>query len=176
MPITDAQIEPIKVILKEALLNEWKAQGHYMNGKIVDEMDFLVERDLGRTSLIAKMYPYGVYQDAGVDAANIPFNPGSGAKKSKYIDGLVRFVQQRMSVSGLKEAKSIAFAIAHTQKKEGMPTGGSFKYSSTGKRTEWVSDAVIKAQPKLGNYIRQFYTQYMRTEFESVITKHIKQL
>jgi hypothetical protein len=176
MGITNAQIEPIKVILKEALLNEWKAQGHYINGKIVEEMDFLIERDLGRTAIIGKMYAYGVYQDAGVQAANIPFSPGSGAKRSRYIDGLVRFVQQRMAVSTLKEAKSIAFAIAHTQKREGMPTGGSFQYSSTGKRTEWVSDAILKAQPKLGAYIRQFYTQYMRTEFESVITKHIKQL
>lgn len=176
MPITDSQIEPIKVILKEALLNEWKAQGHYMNGKIVDEMEFLVERDLGRTSIIGRMYPYGIYQDAGVTADNIPFSPGSGKKKSKYIDALVSFVEKRMAVSSLQEAKSIAFAIAHTQKKEGMPTRGAFKYSSTGKRTEWVSDAIMKAQPKLGPYIRQFYTQFMRAEFESVITKHIKEI
>jgi len=176
MAITNAQIEPIKVILKEALLNEWKAQGHYMNGKIVEEMEFLIERDLGRTSIIGKMYPYGTFIDRGVEAANIPFSPGSGAKSSKYIEDLIRFVKQRMAVTELTQAKSIAFAIAHTQKREGMPTGGSYQYSSTGKRTEWVTDAIIKAQPKLGAYIRQFYTQYMRTEFESVITKHIKQI
>lgn len=176
MPITNEQIEPIKVILKEALLNEWKAQGHYINGKIVEEMEFLIERDLGRVAIIGRMFAYGAYQDAGVDAANIPFSPGSGAKKSKYIDGLVRFVQKRMAVSTMEEAKSIAFAIAHTHKKEGMPSRGSFAFTSTGKRTEWVTDAIIKAQPKLGAYIRQFYTQYMRAEFESVITENIKQL
>jgi len=81
-----------------------------------------------------------------------------------------------MAVNDLKEAKSIAFAIAHTQKREGMPTVGALGHSGTGKRTEFVSDAIIKVQPKLGDYIRQFYTKYMRTEFESVITKNIKEL
>jgi len=176
MVLTDKNIEPIKVILKKELLEEWKRQGHFESGKIVEELDFLIEREFGRTSIVGLMYPYGTYQDAGVSAENIPFSPGSGAKKSKYIDALIGFVQRRMAVADLKEAKSVAFAIAHTQKKEGMPTRGALSYSSTGKRTGWVSEAIEKAGPKLGIYIRQFYREFMTAEFESVITKNIKKI
>ena len=170
------KIEPLKVLIKNALMDEWKAQGHFMDGKIVDEMDILVEQDMGRTSLIGMMYPYGTYIDRGVDAGNIPFSPGSGAKKSAYIDGLISFVEKRMAVSSLREARSIAFAIAHTQKREGMPTVGSYKYSSTGSRKAWVNNALTKNKDKIGAYIRQFYREYMTAEFENVITKHITKI
>lgn len=173
MVLKQKDIAPLKKIIHDALLSEWKAQGHFMDGKIVEEIDYLIERDLNGVSIVGMMYPYGAYIDAGVTAENIPFSPGSGAKKSRYIDGLVAFVQRRMAVNDLKEAKSIAFAIAHTQKKQGMPTRGSYNFTSTGKRTQWVSDGIRKNSSKIGAYIRQFYTQYMRTEFESVITKNI---
>ena len=176
MVLTDKNIGPIKAILREALLAEWSAQGHFESGKVVEEIDYLIEREFGRVSVVGMMYPFGIYIDRGVDAGNIPFSPGSGKKKSKYIDGLINFVQRRMAIADLKEAKSVAFAIAHTQKKEGMPTRGSFSFSSTGKRTEWVSEAIRNSSAKLGAYIRQFYREYMTAEFESVITKNIKKL
>jgi hypothetical protein len=82
-----------------------------------------------------------VPNNTGVTAARIPYSPGSGAKTSKYIDGLIRYAKQRMGASD-KEAKGIAFAIASRHKKEGMPTVASAKFSSTGKRTGFIEAAL----------------------------------
>lgn len=176
MAITDANIILLKKIISDALLAEWKAQGHYMDGKVVNEMEWVVEREFDRTSLVAMMYPYGAIHETGVSAANIPFNPGSGAKKSKYITALMNFVEKRMGITDLKTKKSVAFAIAHTQKREGMPTSGAFKYTTTGQRTGWINEALTKNIDTIGGFIKQFYAEFMRAEFENVITKNIKAL
>jgi hypothetical protein len=174
MVLTEKEIAPLKKLLHDALMREWKAQGHFESGKVVDEIDYLVEQTFGAITITGYMYPYGAYINAGVEAGQIPFNPGSGAGKSKYIDGLTAWVQRRMAVSDLKQAKSIAFAIAHTQKKEGMPTVGSLGFSSTGRRTEWINEALNKNLDKIGSYIRQFYAGYMRKEFNNLIVTNSK--
>lgn len=174
MVLKEKDIAGLKKLIHDALLAEWKAQGHYMTGKVVEEIDYVITQDLNAFSLTGFMYPYGVYQDQGVSAGNIPFNPGSGAGKSKYIDGLVRFVQQRMAISDLKEAKSVAFAIAHTHKKEGMPSRGSYQFSSTGKRKEWVSEGLNKNIDKIGNYIRLFYKDFMTRNLRAVLSQDVK--
>ena len=165
MVLKEKDIAMLKSIISKALMDEWKAQGHFESGKIVDEIDYIIQQDLEQLSIIGNMYPYGVYQDTGVSASNIPYTRGSGAGKSKYIEGLISWVQRRMAVSELKEAKSIAFAIATTQKKEGMPTQGALSHSATGKRTEWVSDALQKNASQIGGFIRQFYMNFMVLEF-----------
>ena len=84
------------------------------------------------------------------------------------------FVEKRMAITDLRTKKSVAFAIAHTQKKEGMPTRGSYQYSTTGKRTGWINDAFEKNLNNIGDYIRQFYSEFMRAEMENVITRNLK--
>jgi hypothetical protein len=68
-----------------------------------------------------------------VPAGRIPYGDGKGGGHSAYIQGLIKYAQQRFGASG-KEAVSIAFAIAKKHKKEGMPTQGSYAFSSTGER------------------------------------------
>ena len=69
---------------------------------------------------------------------------------SKYIEALQKYAQVRMGISE-KESLGVAFAIAKTQKKYGMPTPASVFYSSTGKRTEFIGDALEKGQDRIGN-------------------------
>jgi len=172
--LTNTNIDTLKFFLKQALLDEWRRQGHFESGKIVEEIDYEIERDFGRTSLIAKMYPYGIYIEKGVAAANIPFSPGSGVRKSKYIAALMSYAARRITGGDLVRAKSVAFAIAHKQKREGMPTRGSYRFSSTGKRTGWINDALEKNKDKIGEYVRQFYREFMTAEMESVLNRNIK--
>jgi hypothetical protein len=174
MVLNEKNIEVLKQRIKDALMREWKAQGHFMNGKIVEDIEYELNQSFGSLELIGKMYAYGTYQETGVEASNIPFSPGSGAKRSKYIEGLMRFVEKRMAITDLRTKKSVAFAIAHTQKKEGMPTRGSFAFSSTGKRTGWINDAFEKNIGSIGDFVRQFYGEFVRTEMENVITRNIK--
>jgi hypothetical protein len=174
--LTEANIVEIKKLLHDALMAEWKAQGHYESGKVVDEIDYQIEQTFGGVSIVGKMFAYGGYINEGVAASDIPFSPGSGAKKSKYIEALIGFVQRRMAVGTLQEARSVAFAIAHTQKREGMPTRGSYAFSGTGKRTEWVNEALNKNMDKIGGYIRQFYASYMRSKFQELIVTYSKEI
>jgi hypothetical protein len=90
--------------------------------------------------------------NTGVTAARIPYTPGSGRKTSKYIDGLINYVKLRMGKSD-KEAKGIAFAIASRHKKEGMPTKASAKFSSTGKRTGFIDEALTGKEQQFAEMI-----------------------
>ena len=174
MVLGEKEIGVIKKLLHDALMAEWRAQGHYMTGKVVEEIDYEINRTFGGVTITGLMPAYGGYINEGVSASNIPYSPGSGAGKSKYIEGLIGYVQKRMAINDLREAKSVAFAIAQTQKRQGMPTIGSYRYSSTGKRTEWVNDALQKNMDKLGGYIRQFYASYMRSQFQELIVTYSK--
>lgn len=152
--LTEEHRAELEAVLKELLMQEWKAQGHFMNGKIVDEMELKVSETVDGFEASGMMYPYGGYQEHGVQASNIPFSGRSGrGGTSKYIEALIGYVQKRMAITDLKEAKSVAFAIAHTHKKEGMPSFGSKQYSSTGKRTGWIMESLINNRDHIGAVI-----------------------
>ena len=76
------------------------------------------------------------------------------ATKSKYIDGLTDFAKKRFGLND-KEAQSAAFAIAKKQKKEGMPTKNSFKFSKNGKRTGFIDDTIQNATPAIEKIIEE---------------------
>ena len=121
--------------------NELKAQGHVLTGRTIASFEKQI-RGAIETKLTGEILQdeHAMILDAGVVPGRVPYSPGSGAKSSKYIDALIRYVQLR-SGSSLKEAKSGAFAIAATAKKEGHPTAGSFIYSQNGRRTGWIKHA-----------------------------------
>lgn len=119
--------------LQLAFREELKQQGHYNTGKLSDSIVYKIETVA--TSIIATMFieDYGFPVDTGVVAANIPYQRGSGAQSSKYIDGLVAYFKSKGL--GEIEGKRAAFATANKHKKEGMPTRGSYAYSNNGRRT-----------------------------------------
>ena len=48
----------------------------------------------------------------------------------------------------MKNPLGAAFAIAKTQKREGMPTKGSYKFSSNGRRKNWRSFTLNQYLPQ----------------------------
>lgn len=137
--------------------DEWIKQGHDLTGAFVQGLSYEIVDN------IIYIYDttnsgYGKILNAGVSADRIPFSPGSGAKTSKYIQGLVRYARLRMGASD-KDALSIAFAIAHKHKKEGMPTQESARFSSTGKRTQFVEDATQEVDKIVEKYMDQFVNE-----------------
>lgn len=139
--IDDAVRRGMQLIVDE-LKEEMRAQGHVLTGSLLRslEVDVSFERDGVRGVL--KWSEYGNYLERGVKAAQIPFRRGSGARVSKYIQGLIRFFELR----GLneREAKSAAFATANKHKREGMPTRSSYRFSSNGRRTGMIERTVEK--------------------------------
>lgn len=135
-----AGLRSIGDILVDALVDEFVAQGHNNTGATVDSIAYTVQAFANVHQLDLSFVKYAVYQDKGVAANRIPFSPGSGAKSSKYIRALMIWATQRGLVSNQKQAKAMAFAIAHKHKQEGMPTSGAYAFSQNGRRTGFFSD------------------------------------
>jgi hypothetical protein len=140
--------DEISVLAISVVANEWRLQGHELTGSAVKQMETMVRMEINTLIIEGFVPDYMAINNQGVPSNKIPYYPGSGRKTSKYIDGLMKYVQQRMGKSE-KEAKGIAFAIASKHKKEGMPTKNSvIKHSKTGRRTGFIEIALDKNSQK----------------------------
>lgn len=162
--------------LKGELLKTWVEQGHNMNGKVVQEMDLVVEQTFDKISFLLYSLPYGVYIEAGVPASSIPFSGtgGDGGGKSAYIQGLISYAMKRMALDE-KQAKSAAFAIAYTHMRRGMPSPASSRYSSTGSRIEWISHTMERNEVYIQEWMSRFVFELVSTRFENLILKYSKE-
>lgn len=165
-------IERLEQVLTESLINEWEAQGHSMTGKVVKEIEYKAKQDANTLILSGFMYPYGSIQAAGTKPSKIPYSGRSGrGGMSLYIAALQEYVKTRMNISDEKKSLSIAFAIAAAQKKEGMPTSGSYKYSSTGKRTDWIEEAFKKGEDKITEAISVMSYNLLTVQLDVLLAK-----
>lgn len=148
MPPLEKVAQNIGDFVKKNIVNQIKLQGHNLTGKLTKSVSYKVFYTQQGISLIFEMEEYGAILNKGVKANKIPFGGNTGAKRSKYIQGLKRFAQLRFFVDE-KKALQIAFAIAHAHKRDGMPTRKSFRFSKTGKRTNFIEDALADSYPDI---------------------------
>lgn len=124
---------------------ELTEQGHTLTGKLERSLRTDISISLQGFTGRVMVEDYGVIVDSGVSYRKVPYKRGSGATTSKYIDALVRFFQLR----GLdpKRARGAAFATAYVQKyrREGIPTRASYRFSSNGRRTNWIRRTTMKS-------------------------------
>jgi hypothetical protein len=156
----------ISALAIEVIAMEWRAQGHELSGSAVKQMETVVKFEINTLVIEGLVPDYMAINNSGVTAAKIPYTPNSGRPPSKYISGLIDYVKRRMGKSD-KEAKSIAFAIASKHKKEGMPTKGSVRFSTTGKRTGFIEQALDKNSPKFIELIENAITFSVEATIES---------
>jgi hypothetical protein len=147
----DKQLTAIAEAVVELIQLEWAAQGHRLTGAFEEKItfDFLKE---GTDTIInfrdTTDRRYGKIINAGVRPENIRY-PFARAR----IEGLTNYAKLRMGASD-KDAVSIAFAIATKHKDKGMPHPDTVaKYSTTGKRTQFVEDATRDLQPIIERYM-----------------------
>jgi hypothetical protein len=165
-------IERLEQILTEILLNEWEVQGHSMGGKVVKDMEFKSKQETNKIILSGFTYPYGNIIAAGVRPEKIPYSGRSGrGGTSLYIQALQNYAKQRMNISDEKKSLSIAFAIAATQKEEGMPTMNSYRFSTSGKRLDWVQEAFKNNEDKITEAISVFAFNQLNVEFDVLLNK-----
>jgi hypothetical protein len=156
----------ISALAIEVIAMEWRAQGHELSGSAVKQMETVVKFEINTLVIEGLVPDYMAINNSGVTAARIPYTPNSGRPPSKYISGLIDYVQRRMGKSE-KEAKSIAFAIASKHKKEGMPTKTSARFSKTGKRTGFIEQALDKNSAKFVELIENAITFSVEATIES---------
>ncbi len=162
------QIGQVNAVLIEQFRKKLKAQGHYNTGKlaasIYDEIDII------GTAIVSSFYyeDYGEFIDKGVRADRIPYRRGSGAGSSKYIEGLISFFKSK----GLSDRISsrAAFATANVQKREGMPTRGSYAYSNDGTRTGFVNAVIFENS----NLLDSLFDDAVAATFEVIFTDMIE--
>ncbi len=140
--------------LVDALREELIAQGHKLTGSLVNSIDAAVEQYRGQLSLSISYLRYGAIVNNGVRPARVPFGNGNGAKTSKYIEALIRWVELRNIAQGIR-AKSVAFGIARKHKQEGIPTVGSRAFSKNGRRVGFqnivVADNLDRIEDTVAN-------------------------
>ena len=167
-----ALIQQIANLAIQAVAIQWKAQGHNLTGNAIQQLETRVIEAGNSTIIEGYVVDYMANINAGVTAANIPYSPGSGARSSKYIAGLIDYVKKRMGKSD-REAKSIAFAIASRHKREGMPTKASARFSSTGKRTGFIEAALEGVEPELAQLIERGVEESINFVLESFFKTQI---
>ena len=88
MIITPRDTDRIAGIVIESLIRFWRLQGHSLTGKFVRSLDHQVREAVGVTVIDFYMENYGVILDRGVSPSRVPYSPGSGARRSQYIEWL----------------------------------------------------------------------------------------
>ena len=132
-------IEEFKLKLKDAIVEEFNRQGHRLTGQSMEDTSVVVDFDGSRADVQVFSPASVAILNQGVSAERIPYERGSGAGHSLYIEALARYVERRMGIGG-KKGLSVAFAIAESHKKEGMPTRNSSIYSENGRRIGFIDD------------------------------------
>lgn len=148
--------------VNKLLIEEWELQGHKMNeSKFERELEAEVYNEGNTKGVRGLGVGYARFVNVGVSADRIPFGGRkTGAKTSAYIQGLIKYVLNRMGIGGA-QGISIAFAIANKHKKEGMPTEKSKKYSKTGKRTEFIEEAFKKGEKEIDEIVEKELSTYV---------------
>jgi len=158
-----ASLEKSLILIKKRLQDELKAQGHELTGALSNSIRWEVAVEADRTTATMYALGYGIIIETGVKAGRIPYSGSRGrGGTSKYIEGLIKFF--KLKGKGAREAKSAAFATARKQKREGMPTRGSYAHTRNGRRTGFVT-AVLKES--IGDIAMMLETDYgARIAFE----------
>lgn len=160
-------------ILNKGLINELRAQGHYLTGALENSIKGTIKATSSETSLEGTMYTYGVILHHGVSPDNVPFGGtgGSGGGTSKYIEGLKTFFM----LKGFNEKKALqlAFATAKKHKKEGMPTNASSVYSETGKRKDFIEETKKNINGELHGTISRGIDDMVNNKFHETKSETI---
>lgn len=151
------------ILIKE-LRRQYLLQGHKLTGRLINSIEGIVRLTASGANIAIIMEDYGIIVNNGVPASRIPYSPNkrTGAKSSKYIEGLKRFAALRFGLSG-KEALNAAFAIARKHALRGMPTRGSFKFSKTGKRTGAIEAAILDTGAEITKITEDFLEELILT-------------
>jgi hypothetical protein len=144
-------------VVKKAVKQAFVMQGRTLTGALVNSIDYSVNATVTSAYIEFTLLDYGMVLNYGVTPDRIPFSPGSGAKSSKYIDGLKAYAKLRFSAND-KEAERIAFAIAHKHKKFGMPLD---------KKTGAIQEGLADSKDEVEGLISEALTKVINVLFLS---------
>lgn len=164
-------IEVIKEYLINAFRTELTLQGHVLTGKLNDSIEATALKTAKGFDIVFYAENYGGFLNEGVSADRIPYSRGiRRGGTSLYIQGLIAYVQRRMFLQG-KEAVSVAFAIAATHKKEGMPTNNSYRFALNNRRLKWVDTVAKTGELFVEKQIEDYFANKIEILFVNYFSK-----
>lgn len=158
------------VVIK--LARELLNQGHQNTGALISSLKGVVSqiRDGIEISVVTNK-TYWRQINYGVKANRIPYRGRTGrGGKSAYIQALIAYFKQK----GASDPKAAAFATATKQRKEGMPTRASFRFSSTGKRTDFIGEMLKKHDRNISDQVFDEGFKVLGTKIDKVFSKFDK--
>lgn len=156
-------LEDVAAFMRDQIKRSTEDQGHKLTGRLSASTVSKVTRLPDGYYADVLREAYGEAIENGVDRTKIPFSPGSGAKHSQYIEGLLEFVRRRnLKPERGQTQLGIAFAIAHAQKRTGLPTVASRRFSKSGRRTGAVAEAANKNKRYITGEIDKGGEQYLQ--------------
>jgi hypothetical protein len=131
-------------IAVKAIKKELRDQGHNNSKQLSDSIEGKIITVTN--GLRGELYMLDRYKFINLYSSNIPFSGSRGvAKKSKYIQALIKFFKSK----GAKNPISAAFATAWKQKKEGRPTKGSYLFSKNKRRTGFLDVGLASVEEQI---------------------------
>ncbi len=167
-------LNEIGAFLKKDLQDELAAQGHNDTGALSKSIDYVVETYQNGLRLLVSYNDYGAVVNNGIRPNRIPFGAGGGGK-SAYISALVGWVKRRIENDD-KKALGIAFAIAKTHKKEGLPTRGSFAFSSNGRRKNFQDFVLRQSSAQIAATLQQGVSIQLLATLDNILINFQKLL
>ena len=162
--------EQVGEVVKKAVKQAFIMQGRSLTGALVNSIDYSVNATVTSAFIEFTLLDYGMILNYGVPANRIPFSPGSGAKSSKYIDGLKMYAKLRFNAND-KEAERIAFAIARKHKKFGMPLDGKIGAVQNG-----LDDSKDEVEALISEALTQVINVLFLSSFADVKKKNSESL
>lgn len=160
-------LQDASIIINDEIKKIFSEQGHTLTGAWEDSLS---TSSYAPNELEGWAKSYGAIVNAGTEPGRIPFGGeghepsgvgiGSGTGEgenfhgtSQYIQGLFRFWKLRKPGISDKMALSLAFATAKVQKKEGMSTINSQRFSQWGDRQNFVGIAFIQVDNEVADFV-----------------------
>lgn len=158
--------EQVGEVVKKAVKQAFIMQGRSLTGALVNSIDYSVNATINSAFVEFTLLDYGMILNYGVPANRIPYSPGSGAKSSKYIDGLKMYAKLRFNAND-KEAERIAFAIARKHKKFGMPLDGKIGAVQNG-----IDDSKDEVEKLINEALTEVINRLFLSSFADVKKKN----
>jgi len=161
--------------LAHLFIQELEDQGHRATGRLIASVVAKVKATMDAIELELSHLDYGIIVNTGLSAERVPYSRGSGAKSSKFIEALMGWIRLRGIGGGLdKTVRGIAFAIATTMKKEGMPTRGSYRFTSNGRRTMWIDYIYNRYNVQWQDDVEVITGDYIEDAFDAMLEEVAK--
>lgn len=145
-------LEQIASLTIQAVALEWKAQGHNLTGKAIQELETRIVQKGNDTIIEGYVIDYMAELNEGTPASRIP--PRGSVAFDRYVRELTDYVKKRR-LTGRRTAEQIARAIANVHSREGRPSKASARFSKTGKRTGFIEQALSDIEPQLAQLIER---------------------